>query len=153
MKEDFRKALEIIYDYLKDSIIKWALFGSMNLLLQGLPVEPNDIDILTDKTGAYEMEKKFLEYSTRKVVYCSDGKVTSHFGALEIAGVKAEIVGDYTANKDMQLIFNLDDRVIIPFEDMQIPCMPLEKELIAYGKEEKSEKVKLIKEFLSLKNA
>jgi hypothetical protein len=148
MKEDFRTALETIYNELKDSNANWAIFGSMNLLLQGLPIDPRDIDILTDAEGAYEIEKALTKYSIRKVVYCSDGKVTSHFGALEIAGVKAEIVGDYTLNKDMQLILDVKDKIMILFEGMQIPCLPLEKELAAYDKEEKSERVKLIKETL-----
>jgi len=151
MKESFKTAIQEICKNLNGIDINWAVFGSMNLLLQGLPVEPNDIDILTDNKGAYEIEKLLSKYLTKKVVYCSDGHVTSHFGAIEIAGVKAEIVGDYTSNKDMQLVFNLKDRIMVGFESMQIPCMPLEKEFDAYKRDErsgKSEKAKLIQEYL-----
>lgn len=148
MKDNFKKALEEVYGRLQGKNITWAVFGSMNLLLQGLPVDPNDIDILTDSEGAYEIEKLLNKYSTKKVKYCSDGKVTSHFGALGIAGVKAEIVGDYTSNKDMQLILDVKDRIMVSFEGMQIPCMPLEKELEAYDKGDRSERVKIIKEAL-----
>lgn len=152
MKDNFRKALETINNRLKDVNMNWAIFGSMNLLLQGLPVDPRDIDILTDENGAYEIEKVFKDYTTRKVVYCSDGKVTSHFGAFGIEGVKVEIVGNYTSNKDMRLILDVKDKILIPFENMKIPCMPLEKELSAYNKGEKSERVKIIKEALGIRD-
>lgn len=152
MKDNFRKALEVINNRLKTANINWAIFGSMNLLLQGLPVDPGDIDILTDENGAYEIEKAFKDYLIKKVVYCSDGKVTSHFGAFKIAGVKVEIVGNYTSNKDMKLILDVKDKIIIPFENMQIPCIPLEKELSAYGKGEKSQRVKIIKEALGIRD-
>jgi hypothetical protein len=152
MKQSFKTAITTIHNKLKDTNVNWALFGSMNLLLQGLPVEPNDIDVLTDDKGAYEMEKLLSEYSTKKVKYCSDGKVTSHFGALGIDGVKAEIVGDYTSNKDMKLIFDMNDKIMVNFEGMLIPCMPLEKELAAYDKEERSERVKMIQQYLNNQN-
>ena len=153
MKESYKNALKEVYTRLKNKEINWAIFGSTNLLLQGINVEPNDIDILTDNKGAYEIEKLLIEYSTKKVKYSSDGKVTSHFGALGISGVKAEIVGDYTSNKDMQLILDVKDKIMVNFEDIQIPCLPLEKELIAYKKENKNvnrlKKVKLIENCLN----
>lgn len=152
MKESFKIALREVQNRLKGADIKWAVFGSTNLALRGIEIEPNDIDILTDEKGAYEIEKLFSKYSTRKVVYCSNGKVTSHFGALGIAGVKAEVVGDYTLNKDMQLILDVKDRIMVNFENMEIPCVSLEEELVAYGKNNESEKKKLIENYLNKQN-
>jgi hypothetical protein len=54
------------------------LTGSLNLALQGVPVEINDIDVLTDKVGAYEIENCFSEYETRKAAFSSAERIRSY---------------------------------------------------------------------------
>lgn len=88
------KVLDIIYGKLKEADINWVITGSTAFAIQGITLEPNDIDIQTDEKGAYEIEKYFNEYVVKKVCFSSNEKVASHFGALEIDGLKVEIMED-----------------------------------------------------------
>lgn len=58
----YLNVLHKIYKRLNDADVKWAVTGSLGFALQGVPVEPNDIDIQTDKRGAYEIERHFYEF-------------------------------------------------------------------------------------------
>jgi len=148
MEQSFKKVLEIIYGHLKNSDIKWAIFGSANLLLQGLQIKPNDIDILTDEQGAYKIENIFSKYSVKKVSFSSNGKVQSHYGAFDIDGVKVEIIGDFRSSVDLKPIAELKNCTNLMLGDIKLPCLTLEDELISYTRLGRPEKVKLIKEWM-----
>ena len=60
-------ALKIIYKKLKKEKINWVLVGSINLALQGIKIRTKDIDILTDKKGAFKINKLFKEYEVEPV--------------------------------------------------------------------------------------
>ena len=79
---------------LKESRVNWVVIGSLSCALQGLPFEPHDIDIQTDKQGAYEIERRFSSQVSRKVTFSSTERMRSHFGALLIEGIVVEIMGD-----------------------------------------------------------
>jgi len=90
----FFRVLKKIYIQLDKIGANWALTGSLNLALQGLPVKVKDIDILTDKAGAFMIENHFREFVARKVAFTSTQNIRSYLGALIINGVKVEIMGD-----------------------------------------------------------
>jgi len=48
----YLKVLRKINVRLNNTSINWVVTGSFSFALQGLPVEPNDIDIQTDKEGS-----------------------------------------------------------------------------------------------------
>jgi len=92
---NYTKVLEIIYPRLsQEPIPVWAITGSLGFALQGLEIEVHDVDIQTDCEGAYEIERRLSEYSIRPVIHSETERIRSHFGALEIEGVKVEIMGD-----------------------------------------------------------
>ncbi len=86
-------ALEIIHERLENSAAEWVVTGSLGMALQGMEIEVHDIDLQTDEAGAYEIEKRLSEYVTQPVRFVSSERIRSHFGMLEIEGVKAEIMG------------------------------------------------------------
>ncbi|HEY3364356.1 MAG TPA: hypothetical protein VGK74_04830 [Symbiobacteriaceae bacterium] len=51
-------ALRLICTRLDGKQLNWALTGSLNFALQGVPVSVNDIDIQADRAGAYEIERR-----------------------------------------------------------------------------------------------
>jgi len=55
----YLKVLRKVNERLNNTSVNWAITGSLDFALQGVPVEPNDIDIQTDKRGAYEIEHHF----------------------------------------------------------------------------------------------
>jgi hypothetical protein len=68
--------------------------GSVGFALQGVLIEPKDIDIQTDERGAYEIERRLSEFVTKRVTFFSPERIRSHFGELMIDEIKVEIMGD-----------------------------------------------------------
>ncbi|MCW5852548.1 MAG: hypothetical protein KIT87_20910, partial [Anaerolineae bacterium] len=64
----------------------WAVTGSVGMALQGIPVEPHDIDLQTDAAGAYEIQRRLAEYSVQPVAFLAGERMRSHFGRLVIEG-------------------------------------------------------------------
>jgi len=90
--ETHAPALRALIDRLAGTPILWALTGSMSFVLQGLPVEPHDIDIQTDAQGAYALAACFADRVTRPVAFSGTEGIRSHFGALVIEGITVEIM-------------------------------------------------------------
>ncbi len=78
--------------------MNWVVTGGFGFGLQGVLVEPHDIDIQTDKEGAYEIERLFSEFVVKPVKFRKSERIRSHFGALMIEGVRVEIMGRFKRN-------------------------------------------------------
>ena len=155
MKQEFIEVLHKLLSRLQNSGVNWVITGSTNLALKGMSVEPNDIDIQTDEKGAYEIEHLFSEFMVKKVVFSSTEKIRSHFGGLNIDGVKVEIMGDIQKRlKDGTWEETIDlnrYKQIIEVKGMQLPVLSLEHEYFAYLKLGRQEKAEMIKEFLRVR--
>lgn len=149
----FFRVLQKICPQLDDIGVKWALTGSLNLALQGLPVEVKDIDILTDRAGAFMIENRFREFVVRDVAFTSGERIRSYFGALNIDGVKVEIMGDVQLkNKDGSWENPVDierNRRTLKIEGIQIPVMSLEREYQAYVTLKRHKKAEMIRKYLN----
>ncbi len=128
--------LRKLYARLENRRINWAIVGSLGLALRGAPIEPKDIDIRTDGDGAYELERIFSECVVSPVSFKTSEKIRSHFGALNIDGVKVEIMGDlqirhqdgtWQALPDMAKIKQIE-----AFDDMDVPVLSLAWEYESY---------------------
>jgi hypothetical protein len=53
IEKNYLHLIKRISKQLSSQNIKWALTGSTSFAMQGVPITPNDIDIQTDKDGAY----------------------------------------------------------------------------------------------------
>lgn len=148
----FAKVLHHLHNHLNSGEIKWAVTGSLGFALQGMDVDVNDIDIQTNKSGAYEIEYRFSEYVVRNVVFTSSEKIRSHFGELGIEGIKVEIMGDIQKRLPdgiWESPIDIDsNRCFINFDGLSIPVMSLEYEYEAYYKLGRIEKAEQIKRYL-----
>ena len=137
---------------LTNTNINWALTGSLSFALQGIALEPHDIDIQTEKAGAYEIERRFSEFVVRKVVFSSSEKIRSHFGAISIDGIQVEIMGDISKRLDdvtwEEPVNVARHKRIIMVEDMHIPVLSLEYEYHAYLKLGRIQNAQLLKQAL-----
>ena len=124
--------------------------GSLSLALQGVNVEPNDIDLLTDRQGAFRINEILKKYEKKKVEYSEAEKVSSFLGVFEIQGVKVEVMGDYRERqgaKWVSLSKRLENPKIIEIDGIAIPVSPIEDQLTSYGRStrpkdvEKTEKI------------
>lgn len=148
----FGAVLSKLYHELQGSNVNWVVTGSLSFALQGLPLTPHDIDIQTDEAGAYEIERRFALYITRKVVFSSTERIRSHFGALLIDGIKVELMGDVQKRLEdsrWEEPVDLDcHKLFVAFEDMDVPVLSLEYEAQAYRKLDRLERAQMLQEAL-----
>ncbi|MFH1648988.1 MAG: hypothetical protein ABIA93_00380 [Candidatus Woesearchaeota archaeon] len=126
----------------------WLVIGSTNLAMQGVDVVPKDIDILTDKEGAYAIGVALSEYVVLPVAFRENEFFKSYFGRFIINGMDVEIMGDRvskipggdtwgeTKGYPAKMLFDIDG--------VKVPVLSLEQEYKAYvkfGRTEKAEKI------------
>jgi hypothetical protein len=137
---------------LDDRDLNWAVVGSLGLALRGAPIEPRDIDIMTDEAGAYELERVFSEFVVSPVSLKTSDRIRSHFGALNIDGVKVEIMGDFQMRledgtwdlpPDMMKIRHTES-----VEGMAIPFLPLQWQYDSYSKLGRSDRAEAVLELM-----
>jgi predicted nucleotidyltransferase len=151
------KVLKIILRKLRNKKIKWVLVGSTSLALQGVKISPKDIDILTDKEGAFKMNEIFKNYQVKPVKFSQGKFFSSYFGRFKIEGVRVEIMGNLKARigqKWVLLTKRLYSHTFVKLGKEKIPVPFLEDQLEVYKKVKRKkniERVKKINEFLKKK--
>ena len=142
-------ALLALHGALKGRGVRWAVMGSLSHALQGLKVQPNDIDISTDRRGAYRIEQLLEPHVTRPVTYSQAHRVRSHLGELTLHGVKIQIIGDMETSTDNSTWTPLphDHPRLITVAGAPIPVRTLEQEIQTYtrlGRTERAEKLRAL---------
>jgi len=144
--------LRKVCERLNDAGINWAVTGSLGFALQGVPVEPHDIDIQSDEKGVYDIERLFSEHVARPVTLSSTETMRSHFGALDIDGVKVEIMGDIQKRSgdgawEEPTDLNRHKR-FVDVEGMSVPVLSLAYEREAYLRMGRLEKAEMLRRWL-----
>ncbi|MCC7355023.1 MAG: hypothetical protein IT330_14860 [Anaerolineae bacterium] len=145
--------LRTIHARLENSGLNWVVTGSLGFALQGILVEVRDIDIQTDKAGAYRIEELFSECVTRRVAFSAAEKICSYFGALMIDGIKVEIMGDIQKRLEDGAWEDPVDweshKRFVEFAEMKVPVLSLAYEYQAYLKLGRLEKAEMLRKWLS----
>ena len=148
--------LHQIISRLNAADVNWAVTGSLGLALQGVPVEAHDIDLETDQTGVYAIERLFSEFVTQGVRFCTAERIRSHFGALMIDGIKLDIMGGvqyWRADGTWEDPANWQShKGLIEINRMLVPVLSLEYECEAYQKLGRTDKVELLGQWLHPQN-
>ncbi len=145
------EVLRKIYTRLKDSDVNWAVTGSLGFALQGVAVTVHDIDIQTDKSGAYKIENLLSEFVVSKVTFSSAEKIRSHFGKLMINGIKVEIMGDLQKRREdgsWEAVDLSKYKRVVEIQGMKIPVLSLEYEYQAYLRLGRVDKAEMLREWL-----
>ena len=147
------RALKNIHNRLRNTETLWAITGSFSVALQGMELEVDDIDLQTDASGAYEIEKVFAVDIVRSVRFSKSDKIASHWGELNINGVKVEIMGalqkklpDGTWESPVDVKRH---RKFISFDGIVLPVLTLSYEEQAYRILGRTERADRIKEWLN----
>jgi hypothetical protein len=152
IEEQYLNVLRKIYLRLGDNQAIWVITGSLGMALQGMDVKIHDIDIQTNKYGAYEIEKCFPEYRVKPVHYSISERIRSHIGMLEINGIKVEIMGDIQKLLDdhtwEEPVKVEDHRCWIEINGIRIPVLSLEYEYQAYLQLGRIEKAEMLRKWL-----
>ncbi len=134
----FIDVLRKLSGQLEDQGVVWAVGGSLGLALRGASVDPRDIDIITDRVGAYHIERIFSDAVISPVSLKTSNKIQSHFGALNIDDVKVEIMGDFQIRLEDGTWQPPPDftrlKQLVLLEGMSIPVLSLIWEYDSYSK-------------------
>ncbi len=148
----YLNVLRQIHARLCNTDVNWVVTGSLGFALQGVPVQPNDIDIQTDKVGAYEIERRFSDVIIRKVKYSAIERIKSHFGALQIDGIEVEIMGDIQKRGVDGVWEEIVDpahyRQMVEIAGLLVPVLSLEYEYQAYLKFGRVERAEMLRRWL-----
>ncbi len=131
-----RRALLCILQKLENFPHPWVVTGSCGLALQGMPLEVHDIDLQTCVAGAFEMERLLCGQQIIPVRLKLSEKIHSFFGALELEGIKVEIMGDIQRllpdGSWQEPVDIPTQRIWVSFENQRVPVFSLAYELEAY---------------------
>jgi len=150
----YTSALRVIYDTLYDKSFLWALTGSTAFIIQGLALTPHDIDIQTDKAGAYTINELLKDYETEPISFSSTDVIRSYFGRFRINGVSVEVMGDIQKKHNNAWEDIVDLRPLIEYavyDDMTLPVLDLNYESSAYRKLGRANRANEIDRFLQTK--
>jgi len=129
----FQEALLIIQERLAGLPVAWAVGGSVASFLQGLTLEPHDIDLLSDAAGARQMATALAEFEIAPLAWREDPGIASHLGVLAVAGVPVEVIGDLrlTGRGCTLAVRSWEDTHAVPFAAGTLPVVSLEYQLLA----------------------
>ncbi|RLG41309.1 MAG: hypothetical protein DRO05_04255 [Thermoproteota archaeon] len=153
VEEKLLEVLKFIANVLGRENVRWALVGSLNLALQGVDVEPEDIDTVTDREGVLKIGELLRDFVVEEIRYKEGKKMAACFGKLNVNGVLIDIIGDPRMREDESHKWKekgLCDLVILDL-GVRVPAMSLRSELDAYKILGKTEKVRKIESFLRKK--
>lgn len=146
------RALRIILSALEGRPPDWAVTGSLGMALQGVPVEVHDIDLQTDRQGAYTIERLLSAWAVSPVRYLESERIRSHLGALEIEGVRVEIIGAVSKRLENDGWEEPVDVALhrhwVESAGLQVPVLSLAYECEAYRKLGRPEKAELLRAWL-----
>jgi hypothetical protein len=129
--------------------IAWAVTGSAGLALQGVPCDVHDLDIQGDEASVYAIERCFAGEVRQPVHWRQSEAIASHFGILELDGVKVELMGGLQKRlpaggwEAPVPVGKL--RRFVEARGLRIPVLPLEHEYEAYRLMGRTAKAELIK--------
>lgn len=153
ISEQQKRAIQTIAQRLGDLEIAWCITGGLGFALHGICLPVNDIDLQTDREGAYRIEGAFSDHIVRRVTFSQSTRIRSHFGELYVEGVRVEIMG---ALQKRQLdgsweppVDVLKHRQVVNLDSLSLPVMSLAYEEQAYRKLGRTEKADRVRAWLT----
>lgn len=149
INQNIKEALKIIHEKLSKNNIKWALAGTTNMQLQGMQVEPHDLDIVIQHKDLQKVSELFSDYSASAV---KELRVLSGNRALEVKAVIEKLEVQFFGGDENDIYVNnlLSGKILkIKLDINEIPCFTLEAESQVYIETKRKQKADLIQEFLN----
>lgn len=140
--------LKFVAEDLKNKGIRWVLVGSLSLALQGVDIEPKDIDILTTKDDALRLNKLWEQYKIKDVSFGETEHFRSYHGKFRINDVNIEVMGDLEEKiegKWVSLNKRIESPVFVNVLGIQVPVSSLEEQLSSYEKSKRQKDILRVK--------
>lgn len=147
-----KDAVRIVFSRLEGSGILWCLAGSVNMKLQGIRVEPHDLDVVIQHKNLEKVRTLFSDYSASQVMEMRT-----------LSGQRAWDVKACVCGVDVQFFGGDEDDIYVgkmmtgmttkvSIDKIKVPCLTLEAEMKSYMETNREHKAKIIKDFLSMIN-
>lgn len=146
VNQNTKEAIKIIHERLVN--IKWALVGSTNMQLQGMQIEPRDLDIVLHYKDLKKVSEIFRDYSVSAV---KKFKTLSGKPAWEVKAKINDVEIQFFGGDENDIYVSklLSGRtILVKLDGIEIPCFTLEAESQTYMETNREHKANLIKEFL-----
>lgn len=133
MKKKAVEALKEIHRRLKRKRVNWVVTASASLALQGINVEPHDIDIATDARGEKIFGKTFSD-ETKPVKLSETSLFRSHISEFTVKGMRIHVVRGFKAKLEGKWWRpkTLENSKKIRFKGMTLRVSDLREELFFY---------------------
>lgn len=142
-----KRIIEILYE----KNIKWWLAGSAACAIRGINIKPQDIDIMTYKSEITKIKNAFKNYIIEPFHHINDW-IMSGFGVVFVEG-RVDIAFDPVESSDDngRLDFGYyasNNLETIQWKGKQVKVPPVKLHIISNEIRERTERVKLIKEYI-----
>jgi len=152
MEKRIKDAIKNVFSRLDESGILWCLAGSINMQLQGIQVEPHDLDVIIQHKDLEKVSALFSDYSASpmKEMKTLSGQLAWEVEAY-INGMKVQFFGgDEDDIYSGKMIAEMTTKVSI--DELKVPCLTLEAEMKSYIETNREHKARIIKDFLKMKS-
>ncbi len=140
------KVIKIITSRLDKNKISWSIIGSTNLALQGMNIQPRDIDIVVKFDDLSKIRRIFLDYSPTEINELKTNTPTWNIKFV-IGKVEVQILGENDLGVYVSKLIN-SQITRIKIKNIKVPCLDLIAEANAYSETNREQKANLIKDFL-----
>lgn len=149
LENDFLAALKEIATRLETNGIRWALVGSSNAAVQGVPVKPHDLDIVIELGMLSKARGIFMDLSPSEIkeIDTSSGVPMNEF-VFSIGGFGVEIFGERPEGVYASKLIGRK-LVRVSISDFEVACLTLEAEAEAYDETNRGHKAEMIRDYLS----
>ncbi|MCU6710022.1 hypothetical protein M6D81_15100 [Paenibacillus sp. J5C_2022] len=128
---------------------KWVVGGSAGLLLRGLPLSPNDVDIYCDDEDVASLHHALREYAVDQPEHSTTAIYRSRLAHYRIDGVFIELVGGFRVSalgctysiKVKELLIPYAHLVQLPEATEYVHVVPLAHELLFNVLRERQDRV------------
>ena len=148
MEEEMLDVLREVRERLNNKNIEWTICGSVNLNLQGIDINPSDIDISVSFDDLDKIKETFSDFDI-----IEEGETWNKEGRyfkIKINNIEIEFCGDYDFGKYYKERLN-GNTTKVELDNIKFPVFTLETEKKCYDFANRQEKVHLIKSFIENK--
>ncbi len=137
MDKKFIDVLKLVTKKMATADVRWMVFGSCGLALNGMQIQPDDIDILTDEEGILKINQALIDYKIQLPKIASSVIIDSTMGKFLLNGCSIEVMCNFKVKSQAdgqwyEMSHLLEHPNIIDLDNFQIPVLPLTKSIELY---------------------
>lgn len=152
LDRSFSKSAKVIATRLNEAKIPWALIGSANLALQGLPVQPKDLDIVVRLDDLSKIQDLFRDFQCSETREFPTAIVEPTWEVVvKLDDIDVQFLGEQDTGPYVDKLINNQIQEIV-LDGVNLTCLTLDAEADAYAETDRSHKAEMIRNYLKKQN-